>query len=66
MTKRSSLLTSVNMQEQDPVNSGDNGRYILEKTENTQQYIDLIANYSRDFGEDISFNWIIRNKFNQV
>ncbi|CAL2089483.1 SusC/RagA family TonB-linked outer membrane protein [Tenacibaculum sp. 190524A05c] len=39
----------------DPVNSGDNGRYILEKTENTQQYIDLIANYSKDFSDDISF-----------
>ncbi len=43
----------------DPVNSGDNGRYILEKTENTQQYIDLIANYSRDFGEDISFTGLL-------
>ena len=43
----------------DPVNSGDNGRYILEKTENTQQYIDLIANYSRDFNEDISFTGLL-------
>ncbi len=43
----------------DPVNSGDNGRYILEKTENTQQYIDLIANYSTDFTEDISFTGLL-------
>ncbi|WP_445735428.1 SusC/RagA family TonB-linked outer membrane protein [Mariniflexile sp.] len=31
------------------------GRYILEKTENTQQYLDLIANYSKDFSEDLEF-----------
>lgn len=43
----------------DPVNSGSNGRYILEKTENTQQYIDLIANYTRDFSEKVSFTGIL-------
>lgn len=31
------------------------GRYILEKTENTQQYLDLIANYSKDLSEDFDF-----------
>ena len=30
------------------------GRYILEKTENTQQYIDLIANYNKEFNENFS------------
>ncbi|WP_152285980.1 SusC/RagA family TonB-linked outer membrane protein [Flavicella marina] len=30
------------------------GRYIMEKTENTQQYIDLIANYNKNIGENIS------------
>lgn len=35
------------------------GRYILEKTENTQQYIDLIANYSTDFSESISFTGLL-------
>ena len=35
------------------------GRYILEKTENTQQYIDLIANYSKDISEDISFSGVL-------
>jgi len=43
----------------DPVNSGDNGRYVLEKTENTQQYVDLIANYSKDFSENISFTGLL-------
>lgn len=43
----------------DPVNSGDNGRYVLEKTENTQQYIDLIANYSKDFSEDLTFTGLL-------
>ena len=33
----------------------DTGRYILEKTENTQQYIDLIANYTKELSEDIDF-----------
>jgi TonB-linked SusC/RagA family outer membrane protein len=32
------------------------GRYILEKTENTQQYLDLIANYNRELSEDFDFN----------
>ncbi|MFG6687453.1 SusC/RagA family TonB-linked outer membrane protein [Mariniflexile sp. HNIBRBA6329] len=31
------------------------GRYILEKTENTQQYLDLIANYSKNISEDLEF-----------
>lgn len=35
------------------------GRYILEKTENTQQYIDLIANYNKEFNENISFSGIL-------
>ncbi|WP_028889466.1 SusC/RagA family TonB-linked outer membrane protein [Tenacibaculum ovolyticum] len=43
----------------DPVNSGGNGRYILEKTENTQQYVDLIANYTKDFSEDLSFTGLL-------
>ncbi|PNW29544.1 SusC/RagA family TonB-linked outer membrane protein [Formosa algae] len=43
----------------DPVNSGDNGRYILEKTENSQQYIDLIANYNTDFSEDFTFSGLL-------
>lgn len=33
----------------------DTGRYILEKTENTQQYVDLIANYTKQFSEDFDF-----------
>ncbi|MGG8497578.1 SusC/RagA family TonB-linked outer membrane protein [Tenacibaculum sp. TC6] len=43
----------------DTVNSGDNGRYILEKTENTQQYVDLIANYSKNITEDLSFTGLL-------
>ncbi|GAA4295025.1 SusC/RagA family TonB-linked outer membrane protein [Aestuariibaculum suncheonense] len=43
----------------DPVNSGDNGRYILEKTENNQQYVDFIANYNKDFGDDFSFTGLL-------
>lgn len=35
------------------------GRYILDKTENTQQYIDLIANYNTDFSEDFSFSALL-------
>ena len=31
------------------------GRYINEKTENTQQYIDLIASYNKDLTENYSF-----------
>ena len=31
------------------------GRYTLNKTENTQQYIDLIANYNTDITEDLTF-----------
>ncbi|MBU2951813.1 SusC/RagA family TonB-linked outer membrane protein [Tamlana agarivorans] len=43
----------------DPVNSGDNGRYVLEKTENTQQYIDFIATYNKDFSEDLTFTGLL-------
>jgi len=35
------------------------GRYILDKTENTQQYIDLIANYNTNFSEDLSFTALL-------
>ncbi len=35
------------------------GRYILEKTENTQQYLDLIASYSKDLSEDFDFGLIL-------
>lgn len=37
----------------------ETGRYILEKTENTQQYIDLIANYNTDLNENISFTGLL-------
>ena len=37
----------------------ETGRYILEKTENTQQYLDLIANYSTDINEDFSFTGLL-------
>ncbi|MDW5290004.1 SusC/RagA family TonB-linked outer membrane protein [Formosa sp. PL04] len=43
----------------DTANSGSNGRYILEKTENTQQYIDLIGTYNTTFGEDFTFTGLI-------
>lgn len=43
----------------DPVNSGNNGRYILEKTENTQQYVDLIANYSKQLSDDFTFTGLL-------
>jgi len=33
---------------------GNRGRYILEKTENTQQYIDLIGIYNKDLSEDFN------------
>jgi hypothetical protein len=39
----------------DPTFVPATGRYILEKTENTQQYIDLIANYNTDITEDLTF-----------
>lgn len=35
------------------------GRYVLEKTENTQQYIDLIANYNKDITEDFKIGVIL-------
>ncbi|MDA9057595.1 SusC/RagA family TonB-linked outer membrane protein, partial [Flavobacteriaceae bacterium] len=31
------------------------GRYVLEKTENTQQYIDLIGVYNKELSEDLDF-----------
>lgn len=34
------------------------GRYVLEKTENTQQYLDLIANYSKELNKDLSLGVI--------
>lgn len=43
----------------DTNNSGDNGRYIYEKTENTQQYIDLIANYNKDISEDFTISALL-------
>ncbi|WP_194767682.1 SusC/RagA family TonB-linked outer membrane protein [Tamlana sp. I1] len=43
----------------DIANSGSNGRYILEKTENTQQYIDLIASYTKDFSDDFTFTGLL-------
>ncbi|WP_066222374.1 SusC/RagA family TonB-linked outer membrane protein [Formosa haliotis] len=43
----------------DIANSGSNGRYILEKTENTQQYIDLIASYNTDFSENFTFSGLL-------
>lgn len=43
----------------DVANTGSNGRYIIEKTENTQQYIDLIATYNKDFSEDFTFSGIL-------
>ena len=35
------------------------GRYINEKTENTQQYLDFIANYSKDISEDFNVGVIL-------
>mgnify|MGYP002630128815 CR=1 FL=1 len=35
------------------------GRYTLNKTENTQQYIDLIANYNTDITEDLTFSAVL-------
>lgn len=43
----------------DPVLAPATGRYILEKTENTQQYIDLIANYNADFTDKVSFTGLL-------
>ena len=45
----------------DPTFAPNTGRYVLDKTENTQQYLDLIATYSKDFTEDLSFTGILRN-----
>lgn len=39
----------------DPTFAPATGRYILEKTENTQQYIDLIATYNKELTEDFDF-----------
>jgi len=35
------------------------GRYIVEKTENTQQYIDLIANYNKNISENVSLTALL-------
>ena len=35
------------------------GRYTLNKTENTQQYIDLIANYDANITEDLTFTALL-------
>ncbi|MGY5355381.1 SusC/RagA family TonB-linked outer membrane protein [Wenyingzhuangia sp. IMCC45467] len=43
----------------DPALVPATGRYILEKTENTQQYVDLIANYNTDITDDISFTGLL-------
>lgn len=40
----------------DPAFVSSTGRFILEKTENTQQYIDLILNYNKDLSNDFEFN----------
>jgi TonB-linked SusC/RagA family outer membrane protein len=39
----------------DPNFAPATGRYILEKTENTQQYIDLIGTYNRELSEEFDF-----------
>jgi len=43
----------------DPSIAPATGRYLLEKTENTQQYLDLIANYDKEISENLSFSGII-------
>ncbi|MEW7281190.1 SusC/RagA family TonB-linked outer membrane protein [Aquimarina sp. 2201CG1-2-11] len=43
----------------DPTFVPSTGRYILEKTENTQQYIDLIGTYTKDLSEDFNFTGIL-------
>lgn len=40
----------------DPTFAPNTGRYIFEKTENTQQYIDLIGIYNKEVSEDFNFN----------
>lgn len=37
----------------------ETGRYVNEKTENTQQYIDLIATYTKDVTENVSLTGIL-------
>ena len=39
----------------DPTFAPDTGRYIYEKTENTQQYLDLIGNYNNKISEVFDF-----------
>ncbi|MBC9796873.1 SusC/RagA family TonB-linked outer membrane protein [Sinomicrobium weinanense] len=39
--------------------SAENGRYIFEKTENTQQYVDFIASFSKDVSEDFSLTALL-------
>ncbi|CAL2088112.1 SusC/RagA family TonB-dependent receptor precursor [Tenacibaculum sp. 190524A02b] len=43
----------------DPNLVPNHGRYILEKTENTQQYIDLIGNYKLDISDDFTANILV-------
>ncbi|WP_299886118.1 SusC/RagA family TonB-linked outer membrane protein [uncultured Lacinutrix sp.] len=38
----------------DPTFAPDTGRYVFEKTENTQQYVDLIAIYNKELSEDFN------------
>jgi outer membrane receptor protein involved in Fe transport len=43
----------------DPTLVPASGRYIIEKTENTQQYIDLIGSYNTNITENISFTGLL-------
>ena len=43
----------------DPTLVPATGRYILEKTENTQQYIDFIANYNSEIYENFTFTGLL-------
>jgi TonB-linked SusC/RagA family outer membrane protein len=43
----------------DPTSVPENGRYVVEKTENTQQYIDLIGSYNTNISENITFTGLL-------
>ena len=43
----------------DPNLAPATGRYILEKTENTQQYVDFIANYNKQISDDFGLSLIL-------
>ncbi len=43
----------------DPTFASATGRYVLEKTENTQQYIDLIGTYNKQLSEDFTFTGVL-------